>query len=128
MSEFGKRLKRIAELGEEMGAIISADWDMIAVSSDWREDGSETVVLHVCADKYEALKAEYQLDWKLETVTTQRCHFTVDFEGIKLLMLFDDAELPEELEDQVEERKKALSAERAKRKKTLSAATDKVKD
>lgn len=117
MSEFCKSLKRIAELGEEMGAIISADWDMIAVSSDWREDGSETIVLHVCADKYAALKAEYQLDWKLETMTTKLYHFTVDFEGIKLLMLFNDAELPEELEGQVEERKK-----------TLSVAADKVKD
>lgn len=123
MSEFGKKLKRIAELGEEMGAIISADWDMISVSSDWREDGSETVVLHVCVDKYEALKAEYQLDWKLETVTTVCYRFTADFEGIKLLMLFSDAELPEELKGQVEERKKALSEERAKRKKTLSAET-----
>ena len=72
MSEFGKSLRRIAELGEEMGAIISADWDMIAVSSDWREDGSETIVLHVCADKYAALKAEYQLDWKLEGQVEER--------------------------------------------------------
>ncbi len=111
MSEFGKKLKRIAELGEEMGAIIGADWDMIAVRSYWRGDGSETVVLHVCVDKYEALKAEYQLDWKLEAVATKYYHFTADFEGIKLLMLFSDAELPEELKDQVEERKKTLSAE-----------------
>lgn len=117
MSEFGKRLKRIAELGEEMGAIISADWDMCAVISDWREGGFETIVLHVCSDKYEALKAEYQLDWKLETASMEYYHFAADFEGIKLLMLFSDEKLPEELEDQVEERKKALSAERAKRKK-----------
>ena len=117
MSEFGKRLKRIAELGEEMGAIISADCDMLAVISDRGEYGHETIVLHVCSDKYEALKAEYQLDWKLETASMEYYHFAADFEGIKLLMLFGDAELPEELEDQVEERKK-----------TLSAGTDKVKD
>lgn len=117
MSELSKKLKRIAELGTELEKIINTDSTLIAVRTEWDGIAPKKIALHVSADNYETLKVEHSLNWKLESIGNEFNHFGADFEGIKLLMLFDDKDLPEELKDQVEAMKKAQSA-----------ATDKAED
>lgn len=106
MSELSKKLKRIAELGTELEKLINTDDTLIAVRTDWDGIAPKKITLHVSADNYEALKVEHSLDWKLESIGSDFNHFGADFEGIKLLMLFKEMNLPEELRGQVDEIRK----------------------
>ncbi len=117
MTKFKERLQRIAELGTELAEIINADSSLISADVEWPGRGPKVLKMHVSARNYEEIKKAFNPIWKLRT-HYEGYHFEAEFEGIKLLMIFSDRELPEELVEQVEtdverrirERKKARSA------------------
>lgn len=109
MAELMERLKWAAWLGESLAKVINLDTSFLAIRTDTEEDESQTFVLHLYGNVYEELKREINPEWKLVAVTDETYHFEARYEGIKLLMLFDENELPEELRSQVE-KEKALPA------------------
>lgn len=117
MTEFNEKLQRIAELGTELAEIINTNSGLISADVEWPDRGPKVLKMHVSSGKYKEIKKAFNPVWKLRT-HYEGYHFEAEFKGIKLLMIFSDRELPEELAEQVEtdierrirERKKAQSA------------------
>ena len=120
MTDFNEKLQRIAELGTELTEIINADSALISADTEWPDRGPMVLKMHVSARKYEEIKKAFNPAWKLRT-RYEGYHFEAEFKGIRLLTIFSDQELPEELVEQVET---DIERRIRERKKAQSAATD----
>lgn len=110
MAELMERVKWAAWLGESLTKVMNLETSFLAIRTDIEKDESQTFVLHLYGSVYEELKRKINPEWKLVAVTDgDTYHFEARYEGIKLLMLFGENELPEELRSQVE-KEKALPA------------------
>lgn len=112
MAELMERVRWAAWLGESLAKVMNLDHSLLAIRTDTEEDESQTFVLHLYGSVYEELKQEINPEWKLVAVTGKTYHFEARYEGIKLLMLFGENEIPEEL--------------RSEKEKALPAGTDKA--